>query len=45
MKKKLPHRNSACPESTAAKTEAVFGTPMAYATIHALERYILKKEK
>ena len=25
--------------------EAVFGTPMAYATIHALERYILKKEK
>ena len=23
--------------------EAVFGTPMAYATIHALERYILKK--
>ena len=25
--------------------ESVFGTPMAYATIHALERYILKKEK
>ena len=25
--------------------EVVFGTPMAYATIHALERYILKKEK
>ena len=25
--------------------ESLFGTPMAYATIHALERYILKKEK
>ena len=25
--------------------ESVFGTPMAYATIHALERYILKKGK